>query len=151
MSVQEYEQRKQQLTQALIASKPTGQVALQKSTSNLFRNRQQTNVTRIDVRDFNHVIQIDAGQALAEVAGMTTYADLVDATLTHGFMPTVVPELKSITIGGATTGVGIEASSFRYGLVHETITEIEILLGDGRVVVCDREHKARQILLTARL
>ncbi len=30
-------------------------------------------------------------------------------------MPFVVPELKTITLGGAVTGVGIESSSFRYG------------------------------------
>ena len=36
-------------------------------------------------------------------------------------MPAVVPQLKSITLGGAVAGVGIEATSFRYGLVHDTI------------------------------
>jgi len=58
-------------------------------------------------------------------------------------MPAVVPQLKSITIGGAVAGVGIEASSFKYGLVHETVLEMEVLLGDGRVVVCTpkNEHK----------
>jgi FAD/FMN-containing dehydrogenase len=53
-----------------------------------------------------------------------------------------VPQLKSITIGGAASGVGIESSSFRYGLVHETLFEIEVLLGDGSVVTAtpDNEH-----------
>ncbi len=51
-------------------------------------------------------------------------------------MPTVVPQLKTITVGGAVSGVGIESSSFRYGFVHETVLEMEILLGDGRIVVC---------------
>ena len=52
---------------------------------------------------------------------MTTYEALVDATLAHGVMPAVVPQLKSITLGGAVAGVGIEATSFRHGLVHDTI------------------------------
>jgi len=54
-----------------------------------------------------------------------------------------VPQLKTITIGGAAAGVGIEASSFRYGLVHETLLELEVLLADGSVVVCtpDNEHR----------
>lgn len=142
MSLADYEQRKQALIEALLAAKQAGNVALQKSTSNLFRNRQQSNAKRIDVRSFNHVLNIDAVQQIAEVEGMTTYEKLVDATLAAGFMPVVVPELKSITIGGATTGVGIEASSFKYGLVHETITEIEILLGDGSVVVCDKDRNS---------
>ena len=38
---------------------------------------------------------------------MTTYEDLADATLGHGLMPKVVPQLKTITLGGAVTGLGI--------------------------------------------
>src|SRR5207237_5820390 len=41
-----------------------------------------------------------------------------------------------ITLGGAVAGVGIEASSHRYGLVHDTMLELDVLLGDGRVVNC---------------
>jgi FAD/FMN-containing dehydrogenase len=68
---------------------------------------------------------------------------LVEATLARGAMPCVVPQLKSITIGGAVVGIGIESSSFRYGLVHETVEELEILTGDGRIVIArpDNEHR----------
>jgi FAD/FMN-containing dehydrogenase len=72
---------------------------------------------------------------------MTTYADLVDATLPLGLAPAVVPELKSITVGGATTGVGIESSAFRFGLVHETVDEFDVLVADGSVLRCSpTEH-----------
>ena len=67
---------------------------------------------------------------------MTSYGKLVDVTFAHGLLPGVVPQLKSITIGGACAGLGIEASSFRYGLAHETVDEIEVLLADGDIVVC---------------
>ena len=67
---------------------------------------------------------------------MTSYGKLVDATFVHGLLPSVVPQLKSITIGEACAGLGIEASSFRYGLAHETVDEIEVLLADGDIVVC---------------
>jgi FAD/FMN-containing dehydrogenase len=60
-------------------------------------------------------------------------------------MPAVVPQLKSITIGGAAAGVGIEATSFRYGLVHETLQELEILLPDGRVVLVTPDNDYRDL------
>ena len=63
---------------------------------------------------------------------MTTYEHLVDATLPHGLMPLVVPQLKTITLGGAVTGLGIESSSFRNGCPHESVLELEVLTGDGR-------------------
>jgi FAD/FMN-containing dehydrogenase len=56
-------------------------------------------------------------------------------------MPAVVPQLKTITLGGALAGVGIEASSHRYGLVHDTVSEIDVLLGDGRIVTCSRDNE----------
>jgi FAD/FMN-containing dehydrogenase len=70
---------------------------------------------------------------------MTTYEDLVDATLPHGLMPLVVPQLKTITVGGALAGLGIESSSFRNGLAHESMLEVEVLTGDGRVVTATPE------------
>jgi FAD/FMN-containing dehydrogenase len=130
-----YEQRKQRLIRQLKQAK--GSVGLQKSTSNLFR-RREASTKRINVRDFNHVLHIDAKGRVADVEGMTTFEEFADATLKFGLLPAVVPQLKTITIGGAATGLGIESSSFLYGLVHESVLEMEVLLGDGRVVVCSR-------------
>ena len=69
---------------------------------------------------------------------MTTYESLVDETIRYGLLPAVVPQLKTITAGGAVSGLGIESSSFRYGLVHETVEEMEILTGDGSLMTCSR-------------
>jgi len=66
-----------------------------------------------------------------DVEAMATYGEMVDATLPHGVMPAVVPQLKSITIGGAVSGIGIESSSFRYGLPHETVLSMDILNSYG--------------------
>ena len=72
---------------------------------------------------------------------MITYDDLTRACLAQGVMPAVVPQLKTITLGGAVAGVGIESSSWRYGLVHDTMLELDVLLGDGRVVTCTAENE----------
>jgi FAD/FMN-containing dehydrogenase len=59
-------------------------------------------------------------------------------------MPAVVPQLKSITVAGAVAGVGIEATSFRQGLMHDTLLAIDVLLPDGEVLHCtpDNDHRA---------
>jgi len=41
--------------------------------------------------------------------------------------------------------VGIEATSFKYGLVHETLQELEILLPDGRVVLATPDNDYRDL------
>ena len=89
------------------------------------------------------MIAADAEAGWVDVEGITTYEELVAWTLPRGCMPAVVPQLKTITIGGAAAGVGIEATSFRHGLVHDTLIELEVLLPGGDVVLCtpDNEHR----------
>lgn len=138
-----YESKKAKLQAQLLELNANRQpIRLNKETSNVFRQQRQPGAG-MDVRSFNQVIHIDPETLTADVEGMTTYEDLVDACLRHNCLPTVVPQLKTITLGGALTGLGIEASSFKYGLVHETISEFEVLLSDSSIVLCrpDNEHK----------
>lgn len=86
------------------------------------------------MRDFDQVLRIAEGSVEAE--GMISYEDLARECLAHGVMPSVVPQLKTITLGGAVAGVGIESSSHRHGLVHDGMLELDVLLGDARVVTC---------------
>jgi FAD/FMN-containing dehydrogenase len=119
-------------------------LGLAKSTSNLFRDRSEGRKQRLDLSAFCHVLQIDAEAGWVDVEGLVGYEALVDATLPHGVMPAVVPQLKTITVAGAVAGVGIEATSFRQGLVHDTLLDLDVLLADGEVVHCtpDNEHRA---------
>ena len=144
---QSFEVRRDRLIKQFREARQRGVMPrLGKRTSNLFRVRPAaTRSERLDVTDFNHVIEVDPVTRVAEVEGMTPYETLVDATLPHGLMPTVVPQLKSITVGGAVTGGGIESSSFRYGFVHETLQAIEVLTGEGRTVLARPDNERRDL------
>ena len=107
---------------------------LAKKTSNLFRPRAASDAPGLDVSGLGGVISIDSEAQTADVQGMCTYEHLVDATLPHGFIPYVVPQLRTITLGGAVSGLGIESTSFRSGLPHESVTEMDIFTGAGEVV-----------------
>ncbi|MFJ9363921.1 FAD-binding protein [Nocardia sp. NPDC101769] len=119
----------------------SGQVRLQKTTSNLFRPRSTPTGPTLDVRDLDHFIDIDTATGVLETEGMITYEDLVDVTLCQGFMPPVVLDFKTITLGGAATGLGAESSSFRNGLPHSPIIEMDILTGDGGLVTATRDNE----------
>src|SRR5262245_53391209 len=125
---------------------PSGQpIRLAKTTSNLFRFRGPTQAPGLDVSAFDEVVHVDPRARTADVQGMTTYENLVRATLPFGLMPAVVPQLKTITLGGAVTGLGIESSSFRHGLPHESVREMEILTGAGEVVTATRDNEHRDL------
>jgi len=119
-------------------------VRLAKRTSNLFRFTGGDRAAGLDVSEFGQVLRIDPAARSAVVGGMTTYEHLAAETLRQGLMPLVVPQLKTITLGGAVTGLGIESTSLRNGMPHESVTEMEILTGDGRVITAapGNEHEA---------
>lgn len=117
----------------------TGKMRLKKRTiSNLFRyapsNLGQSNLS---LENFNSVIGIDVEKKTLDVEGLATYEGVVDFTLARGLLPLVTPELKHITVGGATVGIGIESTGFRHGFVHDGMIEAEVLLPDGRIVLCN--------------
>jgi len=119
--------------------KSDGVVRLAKKTSNLFRERKKKGWLSAD--SFARTISVDSKEGLADVQGMCAFEDFADACLVYGCFPAVVPELKTITVGGAVSGVGIESTSFRYGFVHEAVEEMEILCGDGEVRVCRADNE----------
>ena len=118
---------------------PGDRVRLAKKTSNLFRPRQGNDSPGLDVSGLDGVIAIDIDAQTADVQGICTYEQLVAETLVYGFMPYVVPQLRTITLGGAVTGLGIESTSFRSGLPHESVLEMDILTGSGEIVTAAPE------------
>lgn len=121
---------------------PTATVRLAKPTSNLFRARAKATAKGLDVSGLTGVIEVDPDARTADVAGMCTYETLVASTLPYGLAPLVVPQLKTITLGGAVTGLGIESASFRNGLPHESVLEMDILTGTGEVVTASRDQQS---------
>jgi FAD/FMN-containing dehydrogenase len=117
-------------------------VRLAKSTSNLFRSRQPTTVPGLDVSGLQGVLHVDSDSRTADVGGMCTFEDLVAATLPLGLAPLVVPQLKTITVGGAVTGGGIESTSFRSGLAHDQIVEMDLLTGAGEILTVSPDEHA---------
>lgn len=121
-----------------------GPLRLQKSTiSNLFRYQPRgAAARRLSLGEFNHVLGLDNAGRTVEVEGLTTYETVVRYCLDHGYLPLVAPELKHITVGGATVGIGIESTCYRYGFVHDGLREADVLLPNGTIVIArpDNEH-----------
>ncbi len=135
-----HEEGVRRLTASYRAIPRTATVRLAKPTSNLFRARAKRDAPGLDTSGLTGVIAVDPRARTADVAGMCTYEDLVGATLPYGLSPLVVPQLKTITLGGAVTGLGIESASFRNGLPHESVLEMDILTGGGEVITASADE-----------
>jgi FAD/FMN-containing dehydrogenase len=95
---------------------------------------------KIDISDLNEVLTIDPAEKTCTAEPGVTFAELVEETLRYGLVPIIVPELKTITLGGAVSGCSVESASFRNGGFHDTCLEYEIITAEGEVIDCGPDN-----------
>ena len=97
---------------------------------------------RLDLSALDRILELDVENRTCTCEAGVTFEQLVRATLPRGLAPAVVPELKTITVGGAVSGCSIESMSFRHGGFHDSCLEYEVLTATGERLLCtpDNEH-----------
>ena len=96
---------------------------------------------KIDISDLNEILHIDVENKICVAEPGVTFVDLVNATIKHGIVPITVPELKTITIGGAVAGCSIESMSFKYGGFHDSCLEYEVITANGEIITCTPDNE----------
>lgn len=139
MCRQDHDRAVARLRAALSSLPEDAPIRLGKPSSNLFRFGSRDRAPGLPVSGLDTVIRLDRDARTVEVGGLITYEKLVAATLPEKLMPAVVPQLKTITLGGAVAGLGIESTSFRNGLPHESVVEMDVLTGSGELVTVTAE------------
>jgi hypothetical protein len=97
---------------------------------------------KLDVSDLDEIIHIDSKEKTCVCEPGVTFSDLVVATLRHGLVPKLVPELKTITVGGAVSGCSVESMSYKYGGFHDSCTGYEVITSKGEIIDCDKKANA---------
>jgi FAD/FMN-containing dehydrogenase len=105
------------------------------------RRRPERAGPTLDLRALDRILAIDPIRRTAIVEPQVTMAQLVAECGRHGLAPPVVPEFPEITVGGAVQGLAAESSSHRWGLFHESVEWLDVVLGDGSLLrVSNTEH-----------
>src|SRR5512141_2697312 len=100
---------------------------------------------RLDVGDLDQIVAIDPDARICVAEPGVTFERLVAATLPLGLIPIVVPELRTITIGGAVAGCSIESMSWKRGGFHDTCFAYEVMTTAGEVLQCTRDNESRLV------
>src|SRR5689334_4366667 len=100
------------------------------------RNDKRHTDRKIDVTDLDEILEIDPIRMTCTAEPGVTFDALVDETSKYGLVPTVVPELKTITVGGAVAGCSLESMSFVYGGFHDSCLEYEVVTAKGDILRC---------------
>jgi len=117
--------------------KPEGPLCIRKrAVSHLVPKRGRPRDRAIDTSDLDGILAIDPDRRLCTAEPGVTFTDLVRRTMEYGLVPKIVPELRTITVGGAVCGCSIESASFRFGGFHDTCTEYEVITSGGEVMRC---------------
>ena len=96
---------------------------------------------KLDISDLNEIIHIDTEKRICIAEPGATFTKIVDATMKHGLAPTVVPELKTITVGGAVAGCSVESMSYKFGGFHDSCLEYEVVTAKGDVLICTPDNE----------
>ena len=96
--------------------------------------------SRIKLNELNDIIEINIDKKTCTAESGVTFSDLVKETLKHNLIPYTVPELKTITVGGAVSGCSIESMSYKYGGFHDSCLEYETITGDGKLITCSQDN-----------
>lgn len=127
------------------ASEPKGPASLKKSSvSHLVPNPRDPRHRdrKIDVSSLTHVLRIEPDTRTCVAEPGVTFADLVKQTIPLGLVPRMVPELETITLGGAVAGCAVESMAYKHGGFHDGCTEYEVVTGRGDIVRCSRTRDA---------
>lgn len=94
----------------------------------------------VDTSDMGRLFPVDLESMTVKAEPKVPMDALAAHTLPHGVVPKIVMEFKGITVGGGYSGFSGESSMYRYGLFNNTISDIEIVLGDGTLETASRTH-----------
>ncbi|MDP1836387.1 MAG: FAD-binding protein [Chlamydiales bacterium] len=86
----------------------------------------------VSFRSLDKIVEVRGEDGYVWVEPGVTMEKLVTVCLERGCIPTVVPECKGITVGGAIMGAGLESASFLHGQFNDICLEYELLLATGK-------------------
>ena len=86
----------------------------------------------IDSKGLSTVHSIGPTSVVAD-AGVA-WSTLLDATLAHGLTPPALTDYIKLSVGGTVSVGGIGGTVQKYGLQCDTVEEIEVVTGEGRLL-----------------
>lgn len=107
---------------------------VKKNGNHLFGLRTFAQKTKVDLRSFTQIIALNHNSITVE-SNITIQA-ILDFLIPKGYILSVTPDMSHLTMGGIVAGIGGGSSSFRHGYFHESLTQFDIIIGNGELLTC---------------
>jgi len=77
------------------------------------------------------------GHCYADVSGGALWEDVLKrCVLGHGLAPRSWTDYLALTVGGTLSNAGVSGQAFRYGPQTSNVTELEVVTGRGKTIIC---------------
>jgi len=96
----------------------------------------------LDLKSLDKILPMNPPEKKAVCQAGVKWKDLVLETLTQGLIPRVLTNNLDVTIGGTLSVAGLGISSFRYGTQGDNCLELEVVTGQGEMIVCSPEKNS---------
>jgi len=98
---------------------------------------QEVSGAKLDLSHYVHVLAVDEEAQTVDVEGRAYFTDVLTYLWeNHRMTLTVIPDMVHLTVGGLYGGAGGGAASFRYGALHHSVLEVDLLNSAGKLVTC---------------
>jgi len=90
-----------------------------------------------------HILDVNRQAQTVDVEGRAYYTDVLKYLLDeHNMTLEVIPDMVHLTLGGLYAGVGGGAASFKFGALHHSVLEVDVLTASGEVLTCSPTQNA---------
>mmetsp|Transcript_80645 Transcript_80645/g.147524 ORF Transcript_80645/g.147524 Transcript_80645/m.147524 type:complete len:663 (-) Transcript_80645:105-2093(-) len=95
------------------------------------------NGTKLDLSQYVHILGVDREALTIDVEGRIRFTDVLTYLLNeHRMTLEIIPDMVHLTVGGLYAGIGSGAAAFRYGALHHSVVEVDVLTSGGEVLTC---------------
>ncbi|OHV74236.1 hypothetical protein BCD48_32510 [Pseudofrankia sp. BMG5.36] len=88
----------------------------------------------VDMTGFDEIHR--TGDDRLTVGAGATWRSVLAATLPDQLVPPVLPNFLDLSVGGTLAVGGVGGTTHRYGMQTDSVCELEVVTGEGRIVTC---------------
>ena len=116
------------------------QVAAQGRRHSVWGRSQVRDGVVIDMSTLAEIRGVESDRVSVEAGA--TWSDVLAATLPAGLTPPVLPEYLELSVGGTLAVGGVGGTTSMFGMVSDTVTELEVVTGRGEKLTCSPARNA---------
>jgi Delta24-sterol reductase len=140
-----FHNQKISILQKQLIDNPFKKVSLLRTHSCCLKSDYKKKTIKLNISNLNNILKMDTVNKFIIVEPRITMEQVLMECLKHDVTIPVLTEFKHMSLGGAICGISGESRSFSKGLIHESVIEYEIILGNGEKIIVNSQNEHKEL------